>query len=60
MSDDLTNYKWGIFYYNPKDRRILVPKRNKWMGWTLNFGNPYSYFIVIFIVLIAIIMGYIS
>ncbi len=43
MIDDPTNYKWGIFYFNRKDSRILVPKRISWMGWTFNFGNRYSY-----------------
>jgi uncharacterized membrane protein len=33
---------WGIFYFNPDDKRILVPKRIKWLGWTLNMSNPVS------------------
>ena len=36
-------YKWGIFYYNPDDERILVPKRVKAMGWTFNFAKPEVY-----------------
>lgn len=42
-------YKWKIFYYNPdvchfiylleQDKRVFIPKSNKWMGWTINFGN---------------------
>jgi len=32
--NDPGNYKWGIFYYNPDDLRAVVPKRNKWMGFT--------------------------
>jgi len=43
MINDPLNYKWGIFYFNRKDSRILVPKRISWMGWTFNFGNRYSY-----------------
>ncbi len=37
---------WKFFntiYYNPKDNRIFVPKKIKWMGITLNFANPKSY-----------------
>ena len=34
------DWKWGIFYYNPNDPRIFVPKRIKWLGWTLNFAQP--------------------
>lgn len=43
------------FYYNPSDSRIMVPKKYKLMGWTVNFGNPYSY--VLIAVIIAIIIG---
>jgi uncharacterized membrane protein len=49
MIDDPMNYKWGIFYFNKKDRRIMVPKRSKSMGWTMNFANIYSYIILILI-----------
>lgn len=36
------NWKWGIFYYNPDDRRLFPPKRVPWMGWTVNWANPLS------------------
>jgi uncharacterized membrane protein len=32
----------GIFYYNPADATVLVPKRFGW-GWTLNFARPQSW-----------------
>lgn len=35
-----------IFYFNPKDSRIIVPKQNKSLGFTLNFANPYTYLII--------------
>lgn len=44
-------WKWGVFYYNPEDKRIFPPKRNPWMGWTVNFGNPIS--IITFVILTA-------
>ena len=47
---DPSNYKWGIFYFNPKDQRIMVPKYNKMMGWTLNFASIYSYLIILGII----------
>lgn len=47
MIDDPTNYKWGIFYFNRKDIRVLVPKRSRSMGWTLNFANIYSYLLIL-------------
>jgi uncharacterized membrane protein len=40
---DLSNYIWRFFYYNPKDRRVFVPKFNPDYGIQLNFGNTKSY-----------------
>ncbi len=40
---DPTNWKFGIFYYNPEDPRIFPPKRIPTFGWTVNFANPRSY-----------------
>ncbi|MEO6901711.1 MAG: DUF5808 domain-containing protein [Bacteroidia bacterium] len=48
--DDESNWKWGIFYYNKKDKRIFPPKRNKFLGWTVNFANPLSILILIIII----------
>ena len=53
-NNDSAQYKWGIFYYNPNDKRIFPPKRNKNLGWTINFANPYS--ILAFVALIGIIL----
>ncbi|QEM13154.1 MULTISPECIES: DUF5808 domain-containing protein [Mucilaginibacter] len=45
-TEDLSNYKYGVFYYNKDDNRIIVPKRIKYLGWTLNFARPVSYLIM--------------
>jgi len=36
-------WKWGLFYYNPKDSRVWLPKRIPWMGFTLNWAKPQAY-----------------
>ena len=36
---DPNNWKFGIFYFNKEDKRLLPPKRQEWMGWTVNFAN---------------------
>ena len=54
MSKDATNWK-GIFYFNRKDPRIIVPKIIPSMGWTLNFSNPYSYIALIAIIGVIIL-----
>lgn len=60
MRNDPMNYKWGIFYFNPKDKRVIVPKRLKGMGWTLNFANFRSYVILILIGILALVISRIS
>ena len=57
MIDDPMNYKWGIFYFNRKDSRIVVPKRVRGLGWTLNFGNIYAYIFLILIITAGILIG---
>lgn len=46
---------WGIFYYNKDDQRIFPPKRQQWMGWTVNFANWKSVFA--FLLMIAFFSG---
>jgi uncharacterized membrane protein len=57
MKNNPDNYKWGIFYYNTNDTRVIVPKRNAHMGWTLNFANGYSYILVIAIIMFGYFIG---
>lgn len=35
----------GIFYSNPDDPALFVPKRYG-IGYTLNFGNPWSWVVL--------------
>jgi len=57
MRNDPGNYRWGIFYFNPGDSRVIVPKRNAWMGWTLNFARPSSFLILLGVFLVAALIG---
>lgn len=53
-------YKWGVFYYNPDDDRVLVPKKAKTMGWTFNFAKQKVYhflFIVGIVIWLANSLG---
>ncbi|MFS0689084.1 DUF5808 domain-containing protein [Sporosarcina sp. 179-K 8C2 HS] len=45
-SDDDAYWKAGVFYVNKNDPSIFVEKRFG-VGWTLNFGNPIGYLIII-------------
>jgi uncharacterized membrane protein len=47
-------WKWGMFYYNPLDKRIFLPKRTG-LGLTLNFAHPVSTVIMCALILTIII-----
>jgi len=47
-------WKWGVFYYNPMDKRIFLPKRYG-LGLTLNFAHTVSTVIMCVIAVIAIL-----
>ena len=56
MADAMSNnpLNWnGPFYFNKRDARIFVPKQEKAFGITLNFANPYTYFILIACVIVV-------
>jgi hypothetical protein len=36
---DPENWRAYSFYYCPGDPRSIVPKRNKWAGWTINCAH---------------------
>ena len=39
QDDNWGGPKWGEVYFSKKDPRIIVPKRIKWMGWTVNLAH---------------------
>lgn len=55
-SNDPNNWIWDIFYYNKDDKRLLPPKRNALMGWTVNFANTNSVFLFALLMLIVFIL----
>jgi len=57
MSKNPNNWK-GVFYFNHRDPRLVVPKRYPSLGWTLNFASTNAYLLMIAIVLIIIVTTY--
>ncbi len=47
-------WKYGLFYYDESDPRILVPKKIPVFGWTLNFASKVSWVITLGIVALLI------
>ncbi|MDQ6529031.1 hypothetical protein [Flavobacterium sp. LHD-85] len=56
--NDPNNWIWGMFYYNPKDKRSYFPKKIKELGWHANYANPI--FIVIIALIVLIILAFIK
>lgn len=56
LNDKNPNNWRGIFYVNSKDSRVIVPKINPSMGWTLNFGNPYTYLGLVAIIIAVVVI----
>lgn len=54
---DPNNWKWKVFYYNKKDKRIFPPKRFKALGWTVNFANPISYIVLLLMIALVIALS---
>ncbi len=48
------NWKLGIFYFNPEDKRMFVFKRIPYMGITINFANPFSGFVILVFILLIV------
>ena len=46
----------GIFYYNPDDPAMFVPRRFSF-GWTVNFGNPRGRLFMLVIILLVLLFG---
>lgn len=53
---DPNNWKFGVFYYNPEDKRLLPPKRTARMSWTTNFANSKSVALMIAIVFLIVFL----
>lgn len=59
-SDNPDNYKWGIFYFNRKDNRIIVKKQDRIRGFTINFGNPYTYLVFLGLAAAILLVRYLD
>lgn len=44
--DDDAAWAGGVLYHNREDSALLVPRRYG-VGWTLNWGNPWSWVIIV-------------
>jgi uncharacterized membrane protein len=51
--------RWGMarVYSSKRDTRVVIPKANPTMGWTLNFAHPVSKYILVGTLLLPIILA---
>ena len=45
---------WSLVYRCAQDPRIIVPRRRRWMGWTINFAHPQAGRVIVLSVLLAV------
>lgn len=50
-------WKWGMFYYNKEDERMVVDKCNPNFGSTINFAHRKSY---LFLIGMLIFFGFVT
>lgn len=55
--DDNTHYRWKVFYFNKEDERIIVPKRQRGLGFTFNFAQPATYLVLATLLFIIYWLG---
>jgi uncharacterized membrane protein len=55
--DDDRHWVGGLFYVNKSDPSIFVEKRFG-VGWTINFGNPIGYFIILIPLALIILFSF--
>jgi len=60
IGDRTADARWigGFIYFNPTDSALLVEKRVG-IGWTLNFGNPWSWVFLVGVVAAAPILRHV-
>jgi uncharacterized membrane protein len=54
--DDDRYWYAGIFYINPDDPMVFVPRRHGF-GWTVNFGHPKGRLFMFGILLLVLVCG---
>jgi hypothetical protein len=54
---DPANWKLGIFYFCRADSRIIVPKRIRGLGWTLNLARPLAVPFLVFLMGLIVAAG---
>lgn len=50
------SWKLGVFYYNPDDKRLMLPKRTG-LGFTLNFAQPLAVILCLALIFIIIVLA---
>lgn len=55
ISRDPNNWRLYFLYFCPADPRIIVPKRLRGLGWTLNFARLWA--LPVFGLIFAMVLG---
>ena len=49
------NWRLYVFYVCPEDPRLIVPKRFRVTGWTMNFAHRKSYLLLVALLALIIV-----
>ncbi|MGE5431642.1 MAG: DUF5808 domain-containing protein [Syntrophomonadaceae bacterium] len=49
-------WKLGVFYFNPQDSRMFLPKRSG-LGITINFANPLAIILTVLLIVLIIVIS---
>jgi hypothetical protein len=52
---DPRHWTAGVIYHCAADPRVIVPRRWRWGGWTLNFAHPSAWLVLL--AAVAVLVG---
>ena len=59
VANEAECWKLGVFYFNPTDKRLFLPKRSG-LGITINFAHPAGILITLGLIGVIYLIGYLS
>ena len=52
---DPRSWRGGVIYFRREDPRVIVPKRTRWTGYTMNFAQPLAAPVLLVILVLVVV-----
>jgi len=52
---DEENWRFGLIYHAPEDPRVVVPKRIRWTGYTMNFAHKAAGVVLVTVIVLVLL-----